>query len=120
MSPELDKILCTKYPKIFTGRSREFWGFECGDGWFNLIDGLCEKIQKEVDSGTEPQVVAQQVKEKFGGLRFYVGSASDKVFDLIEFAEKLSYTICDVCGKPGTTEGNSRGWVSTRCEEHRT
>ena len=106
MSPELDKQLCEKYPKIFANRYKSpqesclAFGLEVGDGWYNLIDVLCEALTYtyttavEVDEedgkrlGLEPhsfadgktsyffpvsapQVVASQVKEKFGTLRFY-------------------------------------------------
>ena len=83
MTPEKDAILRQKYPKIFSrsefsSEPLDMWGFECADGWFNLIDTLCNKIQKHIDQkekeAKDPaeveglQVVAQQVKEKFGGL----------------------------------------------------
>jgi hypothetical protein len=44
------------------------WGFCCGDGWYSLISDLSYKIM-QVDKNKV--VVADQVKEKFGGLRFY-------------------------------------------------
>jgi len=63
-----------------------------------------------------PQVVADQVKEKYGGLRFYYTGGDDKISHFIEFAEYMSYHTCEVCGKPGKTYGG--GWVRTLCEEH--
>ena len=50
MKPELDKALCEKYPKIFVNRHADMsttamcWGLEVGDGWYNLIDTLCEAL----------------------------------------------------------------------------
>lgn len=76
MSPELDAQLCQKHPKIFVQRERPMtetamcWGFQCGDGWYNLIDVLCEQIQRQTDTNGSPQLEAVQVKEKYGGLRF--------------------------------------------------
>lgn len=55
MKTELDVILCDKYPKIFKNRYAPMtstcmcWGFEHGDGWFNILDGLCENIQSHID-----------------------------------------------------------------------
>jgi len=55
MSPELDKYLCEKYPKIFSERNKSpqescmHWGLECGDGWFFIIDSLCYRIQRHID-----------------------------------------------------------------------
>jgi hypothetical protein len=51
MRKELDEALCAKYPEIFRDRNGDMrttamcWGFECGDGWYNIIDGLCATIQ---------------------------------------------------------------------------
>lgn len=56
-----------------------------------------------------------QVKEKFGSLRFYIGSSSDAVFDRISEAEKDSAKTCELCGKPGKIIG--KGWLMARCEE---
>jgi len=61
--------------------------------------------------------IAVQVKEKFGGLRFYVATATPEQYNIISFAEHLSMTTCDVCGKMGKRSG--RGWIVTRCKEHR-
>jgi hypothetical protein len=127
VSPNLDEALCKKYPKIFVNRhespqkSPMFWGFECGDGWYDLIDQLCHNLQFNTDHNSHikdkyPQVVAMQVKEKFGELRFYVQEASDVQYAVIHFASELSGHICDVCGKPGKRGGS--GWIRTRCEEH--
>lgn len=130
MSPELDKQLCEKYPKIFKNRHGDpketcmCWGIECGDGWYDLIDNLCRNLQWNTDknnyvtNGIEryPQVVASQVKEKFGGLCFYVESATDAQYAVIEFVESMSYNVCDVCGAKG--KPNKSGWIKTRCDEH--
>ena len=86
------------------------WGFECGDGWFDLIYDLSKKISK-VDQDCE----ATQVKEKFGTLRFYVQSGSDKVYSLIDKAEKKSEKTCENCGKPGKL--STIGWYSVRCKK---
>ena len=63
------------------------------------------------------QVVAIQVKEKFGGLRFYYSGGDDYIDGVVAMAESMSYRTCEVCGAPGTsTEG---GWIRTLCEEHK-
>lgn len=114
MSPEKTKLLVEKYPNLYQGynnrdprRNLMCFGFECGDGWFNIIDDLSAKL--------EPLgVVAVQVKEKFGTLRFYVGGATDEVFDMIDAAEKLSETTCEKCGNPGRLR--TEGWMYTNCD----
>ena len=130
MSPEKEKILCGKYPKIF--KTSEFknepidmWGLECDDGWFDLIDVLCSRIQSHVDWRSKNiqeaeelsnlQVVAEQIKEKFGGLRFYVSGGDDITEAFISFAETMSMKICETCGNPGKQKSIS-GWIHTACD----
>ncbi len=100
MKQELDDALCAKYPLIFAQRNWDkmdtcmCWGFECGDGWYDLIDTLCGAIQSYLNSHKDvAQVVATQVKSKFGELRFYVEGGNDVTDWMISFAERLSSTI---------------------------
>jgi hypothetical protein len=97
------------------------WGFECGDGWFDLIDELCWNIQSYIDNNSRSdkvitQVTVDQVKEKFGTLRFYTTGGDRLIDGMIWFAESMSGRICETCGKPGKERG--RGWIYTACEEH--
>ena len=64
------------------------------------------------------QVVAQQVKSKFGGLRFYYSGGDDYIRGLVDLAESLSYHICEECGKMDETVGHTQGWIITLCKEH--
>lgn len=126
MKAELDKTLCDKYPRIFADRHRSpqetamCWGLSCGDGWYWLIDQLCSYLQWGTDKNEETQVIANQVKEKFGGLRFYVSGANKEQHAVINFAEKLSYSICERCGKMGDdVKTNDKGWIVTVCDDCR-
>lgn len=51
------------------------WGFECSGGWYPLLRECCEAIvtrYAEDGIGLEGiDFVPEQIKEKFGGLRFY-------------------------------------------------
>lgn len=125
MSPELDEQLCKKYPKIFVNRNASMqetamcWGFDCGDGWYELINHLCSEIQWHLDKNAKkdtPQFVCDQVKEKFGTLRFYGHGGDEKIWAFIWFAESYSGKICETCGKPGKRRGS--GWIYTACDEH--
>lgn len=122
MKHELEQILYDKYPKLFVQKDLDMtqtcmcWGISTGDGWFNLIDNLCDTIQQYVDANHKEQVVFTQVKEKFGSLRIYTEGTTELVDGMIWFAEHLSGTICDVCGKEGKL--NKSGWLSCRCNEH--
>lgn len=91
-------------------------GIECGPGWYPLLNKLCSSLQWNTDKNGYPQVVAAQVKEKFGTLRFYVDGGNDKQWGAIHFAESMSSIICEQCGIPGKTY--TTGWHSTLCPEH--
>ena len=127
MKQEHDEYLCKVYPKMMVNRNAPMtetcmcWGFECGDGWFPILNQLMGNIQHHIDwkNRTEevvPQVVLQQVKEKFGTLRFYYSGGDDYVRGLVSMAESMSGIMCETCGNPGTR--TSGGWIKTACKEH--
>lgn len=146
MKQELDELLCQRYPKIFKDRHGDMketlmcWGFECGNGWYNIIDQLCANIQHHIDwrekqrqwtitfnSKAAPeelkdipevvsQVVAVQIKEKFGTLRFYTDGGDEQIYGMIRIAESMSAVTCEECGAPGKQRGG--GWIRTLCDTH--
>lgn len=69
-----------------------------------------------IETNRYPQIEAVQVKEKFGGLRFYVQSASNEQHAIISWAESLSYNICERCGSTKNI-GTTQGWITTLCKE---
>jgi hypothetical protein len=111
------------------------WGIETADGWYQLIDNLCSRLQFDTDTNGYPQVEFTQVKEKFGGLRAYYTSVPSKknleenkkypgrlerMFGVqegvISVFEQLSEQTCEVCGKmDGVMQ--TEGWIYTRCPE---
>ena len=141
MKTELDNKLCETYPKIFSQRHDDMkttamcWGFSCGDGWYNIVNNLCNLIQHRIDWSVKNhqydvtnnsktirpvinQVVAVQVKEKFGGLRFYYEGGDEGIYGMVSMAEAMSECTCEECGSPATRGGT--GWISTLCEPCRT
>ena len=125
MKQELDKLLCEKYPKMMVNRNKNMqetcmcWGFECGDGWFNILDQLMGNIQHHIDwKNRKGEVVSQvtldQVKEKFGTLRFYYTGGDDVIDGMVRMAESMSGVTCEGCGNVGERKGG--GWVHTYCE----
>lgn len=95
------------------------WGFECGDGWFNILNQLMGNIQHHIDwknrnGEVVPQVVLDQVKEKFGTLRFYYTGGDEYIRGMVTMAEAMSGTTCESCGNPGERTGGS--WIKTICE----
>jgi hypothetical protein len=175
MRAELDKLLCEKYPKMMVNRNKGMqetamcWGFDCGDGWYNILNQLMGNIQHHIDWKEKqragaikynemaaqakagnfdlfeetmkaqpndeykekrlaeivagdfrqvppefPQVTLDQVKEKFGTLRFYYSGGDDVIDGMVRMAEAMSGTTCESCGNPGERRGG--GWVHTYCE----
>ena len=83
---------------------------ECVEaGWSQLLEEL---ILDLVKLGWDGQI--HQVKEKFGGLRFYIGAGSAAIFDRINEAEIKSRTVCETCGQPGKIRGTS--WLYCSCD----
>jgi hypothetical protein len=174
MRQELDKLLCEKYPKMMVNRNKNMqetcmcWGFECSDGWFNILDQLMGNIQHHIDWKEKqraraikynemsaqakagnfdlfeedmkalpndeykekrlaeivagdfrelpeviPQVTLDQVKEKFGTLRFYYSGGDDVIDGMVRMAESMSGVTCEGCGNVGERRGG--GWVHTYC-----
>ena len=114
--------LIEKYPEMYRGHTKPVteslmcFGFECGDGWFELLDNLSNEITEycKKEKIEFPEVF--QVKEKFGGLRFYLEAYEDDndgIEKLIDTYEILSENTCELCGKPGIL--SNEGWVSCRC-----
>ncbi len=117
---------------IKTCMSWDHGGISIGDGWIPLIDTLMEFLQFHTDKNGYPQVIATQIKEKFGTLRFYSYRElnttckypkfrSDRTKDFlsgaISFAESISQTICKNCGSPGKLRFNGRArTVCNECE----
>lgn len=133
MKEELDKLLCEKYPKIFKDRHAPMtetamcWGVGVGDGWYQILDSLCGQIQHHIDWKQEQkekygrgegchQVVATQVKEKFGGLRFYYDGGDDYISGLVSMAESWADHTCEECGAPGKLRHGN--WIRTLCDKH--
>lgn len=83
---------------------------QVGPGWKSLV----EKLIIDLDVlGWDHQLL--QIKEKFGGLRFYIAQGSDDMWNRVYQAEKESYSICEDCGKPGSLR--DRSWMRTLCDE---
>lgn len=123
MDEKKTKQLFKKYKKLFPKKDRKnamqslmCFGFECGNGWYNIIDKLCSCIQNYITGNELEQVIVTQVKEKFGGLRFYAHNTDDLIEGMIWFAEYLSRRTCEECGEPGKRR-EIRMWVRTLCDK---
>ena len=87
------------------------------DGWADIIDGLLVLIDDEVKHSALPKFKVVQVKEKFGGLRFYMRGGNEVTQALGLFAERMSTRTCEICGDRGTLDTNDF-WIKTHCPRH--
>lgn len=121
MTPQLDSQLVEKYPKILG----KLGYTECSDGWYDIIDTLCQQIQNHVDhkirnssmtqeEQDEFQVTAAQIKSKFGSLRFYSYGGDETTSGMIQMAEAMSYRVCEYCSNKANQQ-NIGGWIHTAC-----
>ena len=125
MRKELEQRLVERYPTWLNTKG-DFrytampWGFTHDDGWFDILWRLCEDLeplvaQFEEETGLHFEVL--QVKEKFGGLRFYVNCRrNEAIRQRIGAAAQESFHTCEICGQPGTLRENRS--IKTLCDEH--
>lgn len=90
-------------------------------GWRNKFGiQMCKEIKQSLlKAGGRKALRAYritQIKEKFGGLRWYDNHGTKEILDtIIPKYEQLSYETCISCGKPAKYV--SKGWVSPYCED---
>lgn len=120
------------FPLLF---DEPYGGFAIGAGWWSIIEDTCFIIQDYIDGVKSrrefllnkntydfpipeevPQVVIRQIKEKFGGLRFYYDGGDDYIRGVVTMAEQWCSRTCEECGAPGTHR--SGGWMRTLCDRH--
>lgn len=126
------KNLEYKHPEMF---SQPYGGICVGEGWWPIIEALCARIDsytkwknntRQALLKSNPynhkipdkiaQVVVTQIKEKFGGLRFYYEGGDEYIDGVVDMAELWASRTCEECGKPG--QSRSGGWIRTLCDEH--
>lgn len=128
MKKEIEIELVKKYPKILRDHGGDpmqtcmAWGIETDDGWYELLDKCMEKLQYFCDlctkNGNPIQVVAHQIKEKYGTLSFYYGGEGgtkidwDIIDDIISETERCSAQTCEESGKHGYICSKG-GWYKT-------
>jgi len=115
------KRLEETYPNMF---SQRYGGIAVSQGWWPIIETLCANIQSHTDwwnknretRSVVEQVVVEQIKEKFGGLRFYYSGGDDTVAGMVRMAEAWADTACEECG--GIGKRRDGGWIRTLCDIH--
>lgn len=113
----------------------EKWKKDVGPGWSFILDLTDNALEQWI-----PGYKIRQIKEKFGGLRYYFDFPDNfdddydledpateneysvrkqSIWDFVHAMESLASTVCDQCGKPGQmrTSGPYNNYVL--CDEHK-
>lgn len=122
MRTALQNALYETYPTLFRHRALPLTesgmgrGFECGDGWFGILDGLCAALAVRDKQVGHPSLAANQVKEEAGDLRFHINGECKWCWGAIEFASAISRFVCAETGRPGVLMVKRR-WLRTLAED---
>ena len=100
--------------------------FEFNDGWTDLIYELGKDITELCELTNCELPMIQQIKEKFGTLRFYYNTLNSQypkiveksISALVRQAESKSKRICAYCGKNAELRVSTGFWF-TACDEHK-
>ena len=131
ITPHTQKLL-DDFPKLFRPCASPFgdWGFQCGEGWFDLVYQLCADIEQaattaKLDPNSDRWPLMRQIKAKFAVLRVYFDLLNpdqqddelrQRINALIREAEDKSGAICERCKLVGTPKANRSGmWVRITC-----
>lgn len=122
MKMELQEQLFKRYPELFKQKDLPMsqtcmcWGIETDDGWYDLIDTMCELLTLYCDRhGLEVQFT--QIKSKYGTLTADTTGNEGRVERIIDMVECMSEHTCEKCGEWGNTYDD--GWVRTLCPKHK-
>lgn len=133
MKKELQDKLFNDFPTLYRDRvlsdtvSRMCEGFCCGNGWYDIIYDISKEIHEfclKHQLIGDSYVRAFQVKQKLGGLRFYIGRPQPpnvlgiELNDIITRGEERAAVTCEVCGAPGQL-CEIRNWYNTLCPIHK-
>lgn len=115
---QLDPILAEKlyatFPHLYRGHHKSkyessmCWGFECGDGWYQLLYDLSLELSNYLAEHPELDFEVVQVKSKFGILHFHLNGSDTATGKMIVLARQRASDNCELTGKPGQLCENSK------------
>jgi len=99
----------------------EYWkSIDVDEGWYQLVIDCDREL-----TGVDPKYQIYQVKEKFGGLRYYTkpSNMDDKhtlmrIGDIIAKYEDIASRTCSATGGPGVLMASIGGWRKTLDPEY--
>jgi hypothetical protein len=127
MQKELDDKLVKTFPNLYADRNKPMtetsmcWGFQCRDGWYNIIWVASEKLEAlilKLPENERHYCKASTVKEKFGKLIIYLDHSTEEMDRIISNVEIESERVCETCGKPGMIVGHVyRDGIYATCKD---
>lgn len=126
MNLELENTLVSKFPRLYklarpAGAVEPFiFGMECGDGWYQLIYDLSEKLENLIERLPKEeanQAYVINIKEKHAVLHFDMMYATVEMYSLIRQTEAMSWKVCESCGQPGSVRSDLN-WSQALCDSH--
>ena len=95
----------------------EMFGIECDKGWESIYRPIMDWIEKYNEENPGDVITITQIKEKFGGLKFYVDKYTEELSEMIHNAEAESYCVCETCGTRENVGITVGGWYRTICPD---
>ncbi len=83
---------------------------DCEPGWHAIIAAIDVELSK-----IDPDYTIQQIKEKFGGLRYYFNTKTEHwrvMNDVVARYEQVAWSTCEISGEPGVLMVK-QGWYRT-------
>lgn len=125
MSEDFCSVLRSRWPEMYNG-AYDVW---VGPGWQPIVITLSDAIQSYIVRRNNfheknpnkvekvEQVTVSQIKEKFGGFRFYYDGGDSYIDGLVDMAERWADHTCEDCGQPGHNR-TDLSWHKTLCDVH--
>ena len=124
LSSALTENLYSVFPLLYRSRHKSMyessmcWGFECGDGWYQLLYDLSQELSNYLSEHPALDFEVAQVKSKFGVLHFHLNYRDVETEKMIELARQRASVTCELTGKPGQLcAGSALNPVMVLCAE---
>jgi hypothetical protein len=122
MNPVLTEKLYSSFPRIYRGRYKSkyesgmCWGFECGDGWYQVLYDLSQELEGYLIAHPDLDFEVVQIKAKAGSLRFRLNWRDAAVLDMVSRAISQADNACELCGKLGRFTLPCKAWQMVPCD----
>lgn len=132
--PALEQKVSRAWDELFANHMEHFGvkglGYVVGPGWWQLLHQALTDIEAVMAQHQPLRFKVRQIKEKFGGLRFYwmlvdgdnqipqmdLSQLYEQLQSIVQTAEERAGATCEACGEPGGLE--TAGWMKTLCDKH--